>query len=163
VWGSALAAPLSREQQKQLWDAHVRGRPNTRIVDKGADWELIEGMVIIQQSSGLTPLGAALATVAFETGGVKVKDCALSPDLLERFARQMKEGELTPKETKAVRKLGEKASTKYWARHPGIKGKVVFDRTFGIRDAKLLQVTFGQEKDVVSEVLPIVKTRNGLE
>jgi hypothetical protein len=158
ILGGGWAGEGARRQREvDLWNNHIRDHPNPVIVDKGSDIEVIEGMEIIQQSSGLSPLGAALSSVTFETGGVKVKDCGLSPDLFERFAREMKGAELTAKETNAIRKLAEKATGGYWARHPGIKGKVVFDKTFGIRDAKLLQMTFGREKDVVAALRKVAR------
>jgi len=121
------------------------------------DWELIEGMVIIRQVGGLTQLGAALGTVVLETCGSRATDSALSQDHMRRYARQLKGQELTREEEADLRGLYRDTVKDLARRRPRVTERVVLDVTFGVRDAKLLQMTYRRCKSVRSALRELAR------
>ena len=152
---------LPRAEQERLWNTYVMNKPNPRILDdagqSGAKWEVIEGMVVIKQVKGLTPLGAALATVAFRTCGVRITRFALTDKLVRRFGERWKGAELDEVEKRRLAKVFKEANDDYWDRHPEMKKGVPFDVTFFIRDAKLLQQAIRGSDDVVEALRAIAR------
>ena len=162
---AARAASLTRAEQTARWEQHIRGRPNPRILDDlredRREMEVIERMVVIRQVKGLTPMGAALATVILQTCGAKATRPVLTGKVLLRFAAEWKGAELTDSEKEKLQKLHKKISAEFWRRHPGLRDRVLFDVTFGVRDAKLIQMTI-RRSDSVAEALREIAWLQGL-
>lgn len=152
---------LPRAEQERLWKTYVMNKSNPRILDDAdqgrAKWEVIEGMVVIKQVKSLTPLGAALATVAFRTGGVRITRFALTDKLVRQFGERWKGAELDEVEKRRLAKVFKEANDDYWDRHPERKKGVPFDVTFFIRDAKLLEQATRGSDDVVEALRAIAR------
>ena len=178
VVASLLVAPCAQAEDTvpvvggDLWDKYIMNKPNPRIFDTKDDavsWEVVERIVVIRQDSGLTPLQANLATLCLYTGGVGITDCALTEQSFIRLGITMKGGPLNEDETAKIKTLYSDTAKEFEGRIPeALKGKVIVGKSYGIRDAKLLAMTFGN-RDVIPALkelarvhghVPIVETRH---
>jgi hypothetical protein len=128
------------EREKRLWDRHVMDRPNPRILD---DMEVLERMALLRAAGKITPRTAALASVIFQTGGVRVKSFALDYDTVLDYAVELKDAAVNEKEQESLREVSEEAKELY-----GDRPSALQYATFLLGDARLLQKTFTDAEDV---------------
>ena len=127
--GEVLPGP----SQVALWDKHIKGRPNPRILD---NFEVIEGLTLLRAAGSVEERTAAFASVAFHTGSVAIREFQLRPDKVFPYAEEAKGQPLSEKQKKELTKLSAKAFAQYGKRPPA-----PFHGTYMLGNALSLQVT----------------------
>ena len=134
--GEVLPGP----SQVALWDKHIKGRPNPRILD---NFEVIEGLTLLRAAGSVEERTAAFASVAFHTGSVAIKEFQLRPDKTYAYAEELKGGPLTEQDKMAIQALCQKACEKY-----GSRPAAPYYGTFMLGNALSLQVTMKGARSV---------------
>lgn len=134
--GEVLPGP----SQVALWDKHIKGRPNPRILD---NFEVIEGLTLLRAAGSVEERTAAFASVAFHTGSVAIREFQLRPDKVFPYAEEAKGQLLSEKQKKELTKLSAKAFAQYGKRPPA-----PFHGTYMLGNALSLQLTLKRARSI---------------
>ncbi len=140
------------EEQKTLWNEHVRERPNPRILD---DFELCEDIVLLSALKKVRPRTAALATVAFHQAGPDVALFSLTDRKVLEYATEMNDGPAGKKKLQKLRGLPDRAAKLY-----GKQAAAPHYVTYNLGHALLLQRTM-EGADTIQQCLKRIARRNG--
>jgi hypothetical protein len=153
---TGFAGEADTESQR-IWNAHVRGRPDPRILD---GFGVIE-MTLFRAVPGISPRSAALASIIERTGGHDVLKGGVTLHAILDLARSLKGGELTEDDRAGLARLEADVADKYEQKHPREGGGARAPLgTFALRDVLDLHRTV-EDARTLDDALRLVSRLHG--
>ena len=110
-FGFAQQSIVVDEASAKIWEEHIHNKKTPAILD---DWEVIEGLVLCKEASGINNRLAVFATVAFYgEPRTRIKDFVLIEQQFVIYAQDIKGSLLTEDETAKVKVLYKTAFDEY--------------------------------------------------